>query len=284
MEKFVAKFTRSLYIIPGGYFLVQLLRALFQPKAVGPTWRTFTFLGIRMKVDISKSMGAAIYWRGAHDWRPLFVLEQKLKAGATFIDIGANQGEYALWALRKVGLEGKVIAFEPMDSLYLQLQENFKLNPKFKQVLIPVKMGLSDQPGEISLYGKEGDNEGVNTIFPTDSHNVLIQKIVLDTLDNQLAAIGCNEVDVVKIDVEGAELQVLKGCILTIKKYSPQFIIEINQEACRAAGYGAEEILHFLKQYSYSFYQIGLRGKLKAISGLDESFCNILAVPRNRAE
>ncbi|WP_291784161.1 FkbM family methyltransferase [Cecembia sp.] len=284
MEKFVAKFTRNLYIIPGGYFLVQLLRTLFQPKVTGPIWRTFTFQGIRMKVDISKSMGASIYWRGAHDWRPLFVLEKKLKAGATFIDIGANQGEYALWALRKVGIEGKIIAFEPMDSLFLHLQENFNLNPKFKEVLLPIKMGLSDQPGEISLYGKEGDNEGVNTIFPTQSHKVLIQKISLDTLDNQLATIKCQEVDVVKIDVEGAELQVLKGSIMTIKKYSPQFIIEINQEACRAAGYEAEEILHFLKGYSYSFYQIGLRGKLKAISDLNGSFCNILAMPSNREE
>jgi FkbM family methyltransferase len=278
MEKIIAAFSRNLYVIPGGYFIVKFLKSLFRIKLKESTWRTFSFQGIRMKVDISKSMGASIYWRGAHDWRPIFVLEKLLKAGDTFIDIGANQGEYSLWALRKITAKGKVIAFEPMDALFLQLKENFDLNPIYEQALMPVKIGLSDHRGEMALYGKEGDNEGVNTIYPTPSHSLLIQKIALDTLDNQLESFGCKAVNVIKIDVEGAELQVLRGCTRTIQAYKPSFIIEINPEACRAAGYEAQDILKFLELYSYTFYQIGLRGRLNAISQFEGSFCNILAV------
>lgn len=279
MEKLFAALSRNLYIIPGGYFVVQWLKKLFSVKKNQPTWRTFNFKGIRMKVDISKSMGAAIYWRGAHDWRPIFVLKKFLKTGQTFIDIGANQGEYTLWALRKTGISGKVIAFEPMDEMFEQLLENIQLNPEYKNIVTPLKMGLSNKKGEIQLYGREGDNEGVNTIFPTASHKVLIQTIPLDSLDAQLKTLACDAVDFIKIDVEGAELQVLQGGEATLDKFMPILLIEINGEACEAAGYQAQEILEFLFKRSYRIYIIGLRGRLQPISKMEAPFCNILALP-----
>lgn len=277
MEKLAALFTRNLYIIPGGYFLVQLIRKLFESNYLNPEWRTFKFRGISMKVDISKSMGAAIYWRGAHDWAPIFVLSQILKNGQTVIDIGANQGEYSLWAVKHVGHNGKVIAFEPMDGLYEQLKTNFSLNPNYLNALIPVKKGLSDKPGQLNLYGKEGDNEGVNTMFPTESHTVLIQEIKLDILDKQLEMLNLQQVDLIKVDVEGAELQVLKGAIKTLDKFRPYLMIEINREACLAGGYEPEEIFDLLRPLGYTFEKIGLRGKRIPVSQVPQEFCNILA-------
>ncbi|RZS97334.1 FkbM family methyltransferase [Cecembia calidifontis] len=281
MEKIAAAFSRNLYLIPGGYFLVQWMKCFFAKAYTEKEWRTFKFRGIQMKVDISKSMGASIYWRGAHDWRPIFVLEKLLKKGNTFIDIGANQGEYALWAVRKTTASGNVLAFEPMDAVFAQLKENISLNPDYSNVIQAIQMGLSDRPGEINLYGKEGSNEGVNTIYPTPEHTFLIQKIKLDTLDNQLEHLRPGRVDLIKIDVEGAELQVLKGATKCLTRFKPSLIIEINKEACQSAGYEAQDILEFLKNFGYAFKQIGLRGKLKPIDRLQDEFCNILAFQNN---
>ena len=233
-----------------------------------------------MKVDISKSMGAAIYWRGAHDWAPIFVLGEILKKGQTIIDVGANQGEYSLWAVKQAGPLGKVIAFEPMDGLYEQLKTNFSLNPGYQKSLIPIKTGLSDKPGQLNLYGKDGDNEGVNTMFPTASHTVLIQEIKLDTLDNQLELLKLNQVNLIKVDVEGAELQVLKGAMKTLEKYKPYLMIEINREACLAGGYEPEEIFDLLRPLGYTFEKIGLRGKRIPVSQVPQEFCNILATAK----
>lgn len=280
MEKIAATFSRSLYLIPGGYFLVNLIRGLFAKAYTEKEWRTFCFRGISMKVDISKSMGSSIYWRGAHDWRPIFVLEKILQKGNTVIDIGANQGEYALWAARKTTASGKVLAFEPMDEVFAQLKENISLNPNYNDTIHAIQMGLSDNPGEINLYGKKGSNEGVNTIYPTPEHTFLIQKIKLDTLDNQLENLNSGQVDLIKIDVEGAELQVLKGATKSLAQYRPFLIIEINKEACKSAGYEAQDILEFLMNFGYAFKQIGLRGKLKSINHLQDEFCNILAYPK----
>ncbi|TVP51678.1 MAG: FkbM family methyltransferase [Mongoliibacter sp.] len=279
MEKTVAILSRQLYRIPGGYFLVQLLRHLFPLKDSSVnTHRTFSFRGINMKVDISKSMGAAIYWRGAHDWAPIFILEKMVYEGGTFIDIGANQGEYSLWAARKVGKTGKVIAFEPMDQLFDSLTENINLNPSLSHIFIPLKKGLSDSPGKLQLFGKPGDNEGVNTMFPTAAHSLLIQEIDLGTLDQELEKMSINKVDFIKLDVEGAELQVLKGSKETIQRYKPKWMIEINEEACIAGGYKPEDILNFLRPFGYEFYKIGLRGSLIKIQTVTDSFVNILAV------
>ena len=230
-----------------------------------------------MKVDISKQMGKAIYWRGAHDWAPIFTLEKHLKSGDTFIDVGANQGEYSLWAGRKVGNSGRVISFEPMKDLFTQLKENFDLNQNLKKVFTPVQICLSNESGELVLYTKPGLNEGTNTIFGSDEFTIPLGKIKLETLDSQVNHLGIQKLNMMKIDVEGAELQVLKGGEETLKKFKPKLLIDINKDACKSGGYEAEDILNFLTQFGYTFYKIGLRGKLSPITVLTE-FCNILAV------
>lgn len=279
MEHFLSKISRNLYVIPGGFFVTKLFRKFFPSASEGENWRNFEFRGVSMKVDIAKQMGNAIYWRGAHDWAPIFVLEKFLKAGDTFIDVGANQGEYSLWAARKVGDQGKVVAFEPMPQLFGQLKENILLNKSFQKSVTPVQLGLSDKKGEVILYASEDSNEGTNTIFNTDKFSIELGKIQLDTLDQQLKELNLNEVNFLKVDVEGAELQVLRGALDTLKKHRPTLLLEINKDACIAGGYLPEDILELLKPFKYTFSKIGLRGSLSKVDQLP-NFCNILAIPQ----
>jgi FkbM family methyltransferase len=277
MEKFAATFSRNLYIIPGGYFLVQFLKKLFHEKYNKNEWRIFSFRGLAMKVDISKSMGSAIYWRGAHDWRPIFAMEKLIKRGHTVVDIGANQGEYSLWSARMVGEKGKVYAFEPLSTIFGSLRENIALNPKYQGTIVPIQLGLSDKQGKLKLYSSNLSNEGVNTLYKEED-SVYLEEIALSTLDEEWKKLGMPKLDAIKIDVEGAELPVLLGAEKTIAKFSPVLFIEINQEACKAAGYQANDILRFLAKYGYSFELIGLRGKTsKLIPEKIPDFCNIIA-------
>jgi FkbM family methyltransferase len=277
MEKFTAAVARNLYVIPGGYFLVQLLKKLFFKNYQNPEWRTFTFRGIRMKVDISKSMGSAIYWRGAHDWRPIFAMEKCVKKGDTVIDIGANQGEYSLWSARMVGVMGKVYAFEPLSAIFERLKENISLNPGFFQIISPIQLGLSDKRNKLKLYSSDLSNEGVNTLYK-EENSIFLEEIELSTLDQEWEKMGTPRLDAIKIDVEGAELPVLLGAEKTIARFSPILFIEINQESCKAAGYEALDILTFLGKYKYSFELIGLRGKTSKLDPQKlPSFCNIIA-------
>ncbi len=279
MEQLLSKISRNLYVIPGGFFVTKLFRKFFNKPINGKNWRIFEFRGVTMKVDISKQMGNAIYWRGAHDWAPIFVLEKFLKKGDTFIDVGANQGEYSVWAARKVGSKGRVLAFEPMQKLFDQLTENIRLNESFHKTILPIKLGLADEKGEVILYASADSNEGTNTIYNTEKFSIELGKIQIDTLDEQLNELKINEVNFLKIDVEGAELQVLKGALNTLKTHRPILLLEINKDACIAGGYLPEDILELLKPFEYSFSKIGLRGTLSKVDTLPD-FCNILAIPQ----
>ncbi|WP_192346627.1 FkbM family methyltransferase [Algoriphagus sp. Y33] len=279
MEHLLSKISRNLYVIPGGFFVTKLFRKFFKSSSQGENWRNFKFRSVVMKVDIAKQMGNAIYWRGAHDWAPIFVLEKALKKGDTFIDVGANQGEYSLWAARKVGAKGRVVAFEPMQQLFDQLAENIRLNKSFHKTITPIKLGLSDQKGEVILYSSADSNEGTNTIYNTEKFSIESGKIQLDTLDEQLKSLKINKVDFLKIDVEGAELQVLKGALNTLKQNRPVILLEINKDACIAGGYLPEDILTLLKPFNYSFSKVGLRGSLSKVNQLP-NFCNIVAIPQ----
>jgi FkbM family methyltransferase len=277
IQKYAAGFSRHLYWLPGGYFLVQLLKGIFFKPKGEQDWKNFSFRGIQMRVDVSKQMGAAIYWRGAHDWAPIFSMEKAIKAGDTVLDIGANQGEYALWAARKTGSSGKVYAFEPLGIMFSQLEYNISLNPRFKNVLFPIRLGLSDKEGRLDLFSGNLSNEGVNTLFP-DPDSTFLETIQLKTMDDVVNSLPIEKINCIKIDVEGAELQVLKGGMATISKYRPYLFLEINQEACKKAGYEAQAIFDLLKPLGYRFKKIGLRGKLKSLD-FDNlpAFCNILA-------
>jgi len=281
MENLAATFSRKLYILPGGYFIVQGLKKIFHKQFNKPNWKTFSFRGVTFKVDISKQMGNSIYWRGAHDWAPIFALEKLIKKGDTILDIGANQGEYAIWAARLTGNSGQVHAYEPLTSMYGQLNDNISLNPALR--ITPHQMGLSDKPGRLKLYSNDNHNEGVNTLFPDPTHeSKVLEEIELNTLDLEVERLALNKIDLIKIDVEGAELMVLNGGKSTIAKHRPILFLEFNEKAFQTAGYSSADILTFLEAFGYRFYKIGLRGKLTPLAKEQvPEFCNIMCKVEN---
>lgn len=284
-ERMASSIARQLFVFPGGYYIVQFLKSIFGKTHSAKTWEIITFRKIKIRIDLSKQMGNAIYWRGAHDWAPIFVLEKNLHSGDTFIDIGANQGEYALWAARKIGNEGLLVAYEPSEEIFDQLEENIKLNQTSTPTVRLRKIGLSDKPGFLKLYTKKGKNEGVNTVFPTKDHDLEIGKIELTTLDMEVEKLKIQQISLIKIDVEGAELNVLKGSKNTLSNYKPKLLVEINRQSCLSAGYDSTEIITFLESFHYELFVIGLRGKLSKLNkkSLPE-FCNLLAIPTTLSE
>lgn len=283
MEKLFANISRNFYLIPGAYYLAIFLMKLFSLLDSDNTWRTYTFKGITFKVDISTYLGRLLYWRGAHEWAPIMALRNIIKNGFTCIDIGANQGEYTLWMAKLAGANGQVISFEPLTKMFKQLSENIALNKSMANRIIPIKKGLSDKESELPIYSvnadsKYADNEGMPSLFPTSSKNTFVENILLSTLDIELNKLNIQKVDFIKVDVEGAELSVLKGAFNTLSKFKPILLIEFNEATFKAAGYTSIDIFNFLNQFGYKFYLIGTRGNISKcnIDRIPE-FCNILA-------
>lgn len=167
----------------------------------------------------------------------------QLKSGMVVVDIGAHIGTFTLSASLKVGKEGKVIAIEPENGNFNQLNKNLILN-KIENV-VPVNIGISDSNGEKDFFITS--NYVGHSLSP---HWPFINKIRIKvkTLDTLLKELNINKIDMLKIDVEGAELEILKGAKETLIK-NPRLKIAIASYHYPGE---VQEIIEYLKKMNFS--------------------------------
>jgi FkbM family methyltransferase len=137
------------------------------------------------------------------------------------IDVGAHIGVYSIKNALKFP-EGKVIAIEPEKNNYNALTLNKRLN--MLQNLLPYNLALSDKSGKLKLYLDELGSGQHSIIAKTDN----FEEVKTKTMDDFIKDIKLKNIDLIKIDVEGAEYKVLQGAKGIIKKYYPTFVIELH--------------------------------------------------------
>lgn len=225
---------------------------------------------IRMKLRRSTYLGGLIYWNGYQSKNELILLERLLEPDMTFVDIGANMGEFTLFAAKRLP-RGEVIAFEPQQAIFELLQENVKLN-QFQQVTL-YQAALSDHTGRAPIYtAVETEihgalNEGLASLYESAYRGEVIGEVDLYRLDDILAT--CARVDIIKIDVEGAELSVLRGAVNILRQHRPLLLIEVNEDGLVAAGHTSNDLLGFLSGLGYGFERIvnDRRGSTEPLAG-----------------
>lgn len=129
--------------------------------------------------------------------------KREIKKGDTIIDAGANIGYFTLFFSKLVGEEGKVIAFEPDPTNFDILKKNIKLNGITNVEL--VKKGISNRNESMKLY--KSDVSGGHSLIKNEwgKEFTTIQTVTLDDYFND------QKIDLIKIDVEGFELEVIEG-------------------------------------------------------------------------
>ncbi len=232
---------------------------------------------LKMQINPYNYMGGSIYWSGFHHITEVAYLNKYLKPEMNFIDIGANQGEFSLFAASKLN-KGKVFSFEPVSKQFKSLVFNKELN-NFNNIQ-PFNFGLSDIKGELPIYTSNntnlhhGNHEGLSTLYKTDERNVLEDTVQLEVFDN-LFYDKLERLDFIKIDIEGAELFALKGMTKTILKFKPEILIEINDETFTSAGYSAKAMISFLSGFGYKPNKI-FRGRTIPIQKIDTNWGNYI--------
>ncbi len=210
------------------------------------TYRYVQRNGIKFKVDLFDYVGWWIYF-GVRDTSRL-KLYNLLTTNQTIIDVGANIGETLMNFAKLAGPTGEVHGFEPDSVNYRRCCENLKLNG-FTNITLN-NIGLGATAGKYLIKTNTPSNRGGNRICAESIENntETIQVITLDqyALDNNLT-----KIDVIKIDVEGYELKVLRGCELLIKKYRPSFFIELDDSNLQEQGDSAKELIAYLTQFNY---------------------------------
>ncbi len=181
-----------------------------------------------------------------------------LQPGQTAIDVGANLGYFTAVMAQCVGPAGRVWSFEPVPETFELLALCKSLNDYTQVTPIRVALGEGDRSTEIT-YDKR--HSGIATFYP-DQVGGETQRVELRSLDALYAAGEVRRApDLMKIDVEGHELAVLRGAREIIRRASPAIVFELNERAARAAGWTLAELAEMLLSLGdYSFSLIDADG------------------------
>ena len=206
-----------------------------------------------------------------------------LKQGMTVLDVGAHHGLYTLLASKRIGPSGRVFAFEPSDRernrLLFHLQKN---GLSGNTCVSPCAAG--EDVGEATLYVVEGRDTGCNSMRPPRvAGSIFPKRLVQTTVDYFLSENGISRVDFLKMDVEGAELSVLKGAPKLLElRPRPVILAEVDDSRTEAWGYPASVIYDLLVKQKYLCFSVTPQGKLLALQRLESYSGNLVAVPEER--
>ena len=178
-----------------------------------------------------------------------------LQPGATMIDVGANIGYYAVLASRRVGATGTVFAFEPGAENFALLENNLRLNDCSN--VVAERLALADENGRGKLF-LSVSNPGDHRLHPAASFGDAgydgepvraAESVRLMRLDDYLAQRGAARVDVMKVDVQGAEMAVLRGAERTLRQNPGLFLLlEFWPYGLRQFGAQPGDLLAYLQE------------------------------------
>jgi FkbM family methyltransferase len=230
-------------------FLIPLFQTLYGRLAGKKEVVLEIPLGVKLTVfqnDIG--VGLPLLLKGAFEPMQTGIFLQKVKQNTVFVDIGANCGYYSMLA-GKLATKGKVIAFEPDSENFALLVKNTTLNG-LKNITAQQK-AVSDKDG-ISYFSSEKLNKGESSLSK-DLKGEAVQAV---TLDSYLKSKKISHIDVLKIDIEGAELFALKEAFVSLKNGPTTLFIEYNPSRIEFYGFEPEELIERVKQLGFKIESI----------------------------
>lgn len=262
LESFLASQTRGL---PPDHVLCKLVP---NPYQYSPgTSRLFERDGIKMRVDISDYVGHYLYF-GFED-RAMKKLFSLCPDNATVIDVGANIGWTALHMAHQAA-HGKVYGFEPDPYNAEQCIENVKRNGL--QNIEIFSFGLGNAEGTVNMEERTPSNRGGNRIAPLGAS--ASRPVQITRMDSVSHLRSEGKIGLIKIDVEGYELQVLKGARAILREHKPILFIELDDNNLRDQGDSANELIRFLGEMGYESLS-NAENNLPVTVGMDFTKCHI---------
>jgi FkbM family methyltransferase len=183
---------------------------------------------------------------GAYEPKTTAVFERLLRPGMAAIDVGAHVGYYSLVAAQLVGTEGHVYAFEPDPISFGYLVKNIYDND-FESVVTAAPLAVADAPGDAHLYRGRRDRVG-NSILKIDGVTSAESTCKTTSLDELGATLGWRPIDLVKLDIEGAEILALRGMRELVRR-NPEInvILEFFPRNLASAGHDPVELFTTLQ-------------------------------------
>lgn len=243
----------------------RLPRGRYRVAAVAPSHGRFVSSlasdvgGARFHCDLSNELSREVSLTGLYEPPVSRVIRAHLTSGGCMVDAGANWGYFTLLAATVVGPGGTVMALEPDPRQFAALRANVELNGFAQVTLLPEAAAARRGQAVLHGYAEAASNRGVSHLQqadtpPRDGQSFVVECVAIDDL-----TMGRARVDMVKIDVEGAEDEVLEGMRagLAARRYRA-VMLELHPALLREKAVDPARVIRTLVDHGYQGWTIDL--------------------------
>jgi len=211
--------------------------------------------GISFLLDPRDLIAVSILRGG--EWQPEIweALAPVLPEGSVFLDVGAHIGYFSTKASKKIGSTGKVLAFEPNPETLKLLRENVQVNQTANVMVEPIACTSREQT--LTFWASASFNTGMSSLArenaditykePPRPYQVRARRI-----DDVIREMNLARVDAIKVDVEGAEVEALRGALGTLRRFHPKLVVEVDVRQLAAFKTTPAELASTIKGAGYT--------------------------------
>ena len=244
--------------------------------------------GVSMEVVLPRDAGwDVIYFRGTYETGTTKVFETLIRDLDRVFDIGANMGWYSILSAR-LAKHGEVHAFEPVPFIFEKFRKNAELNSIQTIKSNNIALG-KEKSGSIAIHTFDGLYHGHSSMSTLNRNDYSTVHVPMTTLDSYCEEHGIARIDFIKMDTEGAEMEVMAGAKHMMSgSFPPIWLIELNEETAAAFGYVPHELIDtLLKYHPYEIFVIeGAWGKVRKMCDSKDYHHgdNLLCIPQYRSD
>ena len=206
-----------------------------------------------MLLNPTEHIQQQLFWYGYYEKEVGDLMKKIVKPGDVFLDLGANIGYFSLLvAINSPSV--KVISFEPVASLFQNMNDNISLNNT--KNITTVNAAVGEMSEERELFVSAPDNLGMSSFHQPENYSGKKERVRVETIDDWFRTSGLAKIDIVKLDIEGSELAALKGMKEVLQKQKPVLIVEINPETLSMFNLKPTDICDYLKHLNFEGFLI----------------------------
>lgn len=202
----------------------------------------------RFFIDPVSHVGGDLLAMGHYEPEMQATIETFLPEGGVFVDAGANEGYFSVIAARRARL---VLAFEPQSRLQAVIARNIELN-RVGDRIVQLHLALGASSGSIDMRLTPDLNTGASGFSNVTRYRLPTETVPMRTLTEVLDERGIATVDLLKVDIEGAEHQLLLGAEpLLAKGRLRRIALELHEKQLQALGSSSQAVLDLLTRHGY---------------------------------
>lgn len=215
--------------------------------------------GLRFECDLRNALAREVFFTGQYEPQETCLVKALLEPGHTFLDVGAHWGYFSFLAARRVGPAGRVLSVEADPRIFHILERNAALNGLPNLTLVQAAAAAAEGTLTLSGYSEEEENWGTSRVVdrPAAGGAAPLFEVRARPLDALLDEQGVRAVDLVKMDIEGAEGFALAGMRegLARGRYR-RLLLELHPVQLREHGMDAREVVERLLEAGYRGFRV----------------------------